>query len=972
MSDATPSPRSAGTSTGIEKWVATFAMFGIVFLNAIGYLNQDDPAYRTHFGWLSYVAMQMLTTLVVALVFSDVRLHYVRHRKRQLLPRWLLTISALVLLVGLPYVIVGISTISRALAHAPGQSVPVGLALFNLLLANLPGVAWGVLLGTLCRRRWYPLALGVVLTSAVVYVLITIPGKLIMAMLLFTQQGGTNFSWLSPGALELHILHYMLVLSLLLGAAWKYALWNQSVIQAARISMQGVSTVLLRKEIRLQRNNLYLTLGALLVTGFSVGCTYLFPLSLAGFSPQDVRGAIISCLTVPAFVLVLPAMIGSTAAASERALDVWRWQAALPVHWRTVMRTKLTIMAALVFIIAGLLPYVASISFNESEALLWMFRGSWTLWCGILCCAIGFFSGSVSRDDYQGLMVSAGVITYFVLISFLADPEGLVFPAYLGAQFALNNGVWLVLRLSIMSALLICAGSYLMRLHGVNWKRMFTLFALIVSPLVFAVTLYHLRQDRSLLVSDWVRKISVEKFTTPTNLEMTSGTIFLHPKYIASVKSDDAFGGGAQIMNRMFMRSLDRHDSINFVSKGEVGNYFNTSPSGVTEYYQTVLPDVVDVSPGKRWILMGDNIGNSSLCGPYGISVHSRLLTHNTVKFVSKLVGITGDHHEPPELLAVGLNDVVLDAGARGSIVWQDALDYITSDSSKRLKYTPESLGSADASGFSSNIVIVALDDNDGSSSRTFGLVSVDGSNRFVLGRGYTGPEMTDYFRRPNLDLPWFIKRSESGSHYTVAQMRFGFSLDEATTTPGSHWNIQIKVQASDGSSVKVHPSIQIISKGENQYAFFPFSREKTVWLSDVFPNEVIPIGYGVLVFDLKTGTEQYVDFPSLTHSSTEELIADYKVAVENVVNSSFEPGSAVENSLPVILVSRDGVVLAVSSNGNLHIICPDGSVWADDHVRRYASYYSPPGSPRFKTDDVIEIINGNSIQILDLALLSN
>src|SRR5690606_31020120 len=171
----------------------------------------------------------------------------------------------------------------------------------------------------------------------------------------------------------------------------RYALWNETGADGHR-SDRSLTIVLMHKEFRLQKNNLLLTVGTLILSVFAIVTTYLFDFSYTGFDSPGVRSAFISCLIIPALVFVLPAMIGSTAAAAERAMDVWRWQGALPVSWRQVMAAKIAVMALLVLGISGVLTYLTHLVSVEPSTGVWNFRATATyarslLWCSNDCYA---------------------------------------------------------------------------------------------------------------------------------------------------------------------------------------------------------------------------------------------------------------------------------------------------------------------------------------------------------------------------------------------------------------------------------------------------------------------------------------------------------------------------------------------------------------------------------------------------------
>lgn len=225
--------------------------------------------------------------------------------------------------------------------------------------------------------------------------------------------------------------------------------------------MNSAFAVLLKKELRLQRNNLVFA-AAFAILGFT-GLHLVANAStqtLAGYDPQDVQSSIVMAGLLPVVGLIC-LMIGSTAAAAERPMHVLAWQDALPVSRWQILLVKALVMGLASALAGGLIPLFLATATLDPDLISTFYRNLWPGWVGLLLTALGFFSGSFAKDDYQGLLLAViplGVLAWGV---YLSDPFRRVLPLIIPQDL---QHPWAVIgRLMVLGGIFLLLAS---RRHG--------------------------------------------------------------------------------------------------------------------------------------------------------------------------------------------------------------------------------------------------------------------------------------------------------------------------------------------------------------------------------------------------------------------------------------------------------------------------------------------------------------------------
>lgn len=235
--------------------------------------------------------------------------------------------------------------------------------------------------------------------------------------------------------------------------------------------MNSTFAVLLRKELRLQRNNLVFA-AAFAVLGF-IGLLLVANAStqtLAGYDPMDVQSGIVMAGLLPVVGLIC-LMIGSTAAAAERPTHVLAWQDALPVSRWKILLTKALVMGLASALAGGLIPVFLATATLDPGLISTFYRNLWPGWVGLLLTALGFFSGSFAKDDYQGLLLAMIPLGVLALGVYLSDPFHSILPMVMPQDL---QHPWSVrVRLVVLAGMfLLLASKRLGRIQTRRWSAM--------------------------------------------------------------------------------------------------------------------------------------------------------------------------------------------------------------------------------------------------------------------------------------------------------------------------------------------------------------------------------------------------------------------------------------------------------------------------------------------------------------------
>jgi len=447
---------------------------------------------------------------------------------------------------------------------------------------------------------------------------------------------------------------------------------------------------LFRKELQLQRTNLMFTLAATLLGFIGITMAHGAGQEIMGFSTADIRVGIFSVMLAPVLTIILPIMIGSTAAASERAMGVWLWQGALPVSWRRVIWTKVLVVGGLCLAVAGVLPYLLQLTMLDEMPVRMIYRDSWPLWVALLCAAIGFCSGSISRDDYQGLLVSIVPLGLIIGVMYLADPNGLVLPFIVGFDEPFIREWSLAARMILISMLFMWTGAILLKQSGQPWWRRAAAHALIICAATFALTLWNVVTERSLVNGNFKKNpplVLAEKAKRPKFKLL--GHLDDSPAMNTSfdVLEQDQFG-----ISHPMLGSIGRRNSKGSLWTTSVSSQpFIISFAGqLREFPQAVSRTVQAVSPDGQWILSGQpgtyasqmsswdmlETMKAQISGPMGLAIPFRWLPESLqIRVLNWPMTFQYEEHHVLTYSNAGARDLELtvkDSQSESRLIWEN------------------------------------------------------------------------------------------------------------------------------------------------------------------------------------------------------------------------------------------------------------------------------------------------------------
>ncbi len=460
-------------------------------------------------------------------------------------------------------------------------------------------------------------------------------------------------------------------------AAW--TLWTPQSASAENLASNNLTREIFRKELRLQKNNIFFTIATLIL-----GVIGLMSINAAdpsvGFNPDDIRDALTYIIILPLLTLILPLMIGSTAAAAEKPLGVQAWQTALPISlWRATLM-KFLVITGLIFIISGVLPYVFTLIASDTPSVNSVFRHTWPFWLAFLCAAIGYYSGTLARDDYQGLLISILPITLLILTMTYADPLRLVFPAYIGWQEPLLKQHILAARLLLIAAIFIIGTMQVQRRPGQKMVRLITAQAGALVIGTFILTLVNIVGERTAL-----RQPHSESYGF-TGLYPRSGALPIPPQPIASVGKPSgsyniSFDQDSKLPFAAVSGKIERrYHAREYNVVDTPYHVFLTLPGAtIREFPQAVNSHFIGLSANGRWLLAIDKQGYPIFCGPAGLTLHSKFLPKVWFDYFQVAIGAVTVDNLPQRSLAtldvqiqwpveVKGNDLLVQAEARGAI----------------------------------------------------------------------------------------------------------------------------------------------------------------------------------------------------------------------------------------------------------------------------------------------------------------
>jgi hypothetical protein len=377
-------------------------------------------------------------------------------------------------------------------------------------------------------------------------------------------------------------------------------------------------------------------------------------------------------------------MVGSTAAANERALGVWAWQAALPVGWRQVVTVKALVVSAICMVLAGIVPYVLQFAFPFDEHLLsHVFRNTWTGWLGLLCGAVGLYSGALARDDYHGLLISVIPLSLLFFVMWLADPFLLVSPVRWGPPIWKE---WTVaVRLLLIASVLVVFAGRLLKRAGQRRRWQVVKQAVILAPLVIMLTLWNLVAERSLLQktlefphgSTWAAYGSSDvQFGVPWQVATVStrlrgianGRVVTYGRSISLEESDEV---------------ESRNLVVGQIEQDTHPHYFVYLRNGQIQEFPQAQGHLLGYSENGKWLWTAPTLRAQMLCGPYGIAISSNVLPDDWISFLQDRIGFTQaltsnrkTREAPTDFVSAGElstpADQVVSIISSHAIVWQN------------------------------------------------------------------------------------------------------------------------------------------------------------------------------------------------------------------------------------------------------------------------------------------------------------
>jgi hypothetical protein len=283
--------------------------------------------------------------------------------------------------------------------------------------------------------------------------------------------------------------------------------------------------VLVKKEIRLQRSNIYFALAV-----FLVWCT-AFLIALLGDRPLGSRilttGKLVQIIyyffILPCLIVIVPMLIGSTCIAQERKLGTLEWQSTLPVSRRKRWIVKTGTSLILIIFFGGILSWICDriLVWNfqiHNFSLIWSetnnppvplrLKGLLPEMFSLLFFSMGIYISSLSRDPYRALMAGFGFLGLSFFVQRLIDPAGMLnplskeFPDYyihLSALYSMIFGLsFVLLGMSFINYKPQKMGINSLCLQFIFWILMVNMAGYFALRVEFGITHYRRTNDHNI------------------------------------------------------------------------------------------------------------------------------------------------------------------------------------------------------------------------------------------------------------------------------------------------------------------------------------------------------------------------------------------------------------------------------------------------------------------------------------------
>lgn len=449
---------------------------------------------------------------------------------------------------------------------------------------------------------------------------------------------------------------------------------------------------LLCKELRLQRGNLLFAVAATILGLIALPLIASNAQALGGFPPRDIQTGLMLAALLPVLIIILPAMIGSTAAAAEKPLGVLAWQSALPLpRWKIIL-AKTIIIAAACAVVAGVFPYILRPLLLEPDILSNTFRGFWTGWLALLFAAIGFFAGSFAKDDYQGLLLSLVPATIVFAALILPDPLLRVVPF---TNLPLSRPWVVVVRLLLIAVLLLLLATPMhVRIPTRRWRRMSA--ALIITFCAGTIlTGINIHIEGHVLASAdrTDHQFAILKNTQPDiSRAETKPVVSLSRGWISNSQIHTLDDGRRIVMNAVMYHARGSILTIRDRNVDACATFVLITSDGQVREFPQIFGNfsnmaITGISADQKWLLLSQNGLNVYLCGPMCISIPLQFMPDTIANAMLSgfdmhyLLDATFGWALPKEQLEVGANDLYLDEMNSTGFVVRNAVDKMPKNS---------------------------------------------------------------------------------------------------------------------------------------------------------------------------------------------------------------------------------------------------------------------------------------------------
>ncbi len=204
---------------------------------------------------------------------------------------------------------------------------------------------------------------------------------------------------------------------------------------------------LIRKELQLHRNSIYLALALTLLWMllYIIASTGDVRFS-SGITLREITLGTFYLLLLPLFMLV-PIAVGASMASEERTLGVLDWSLALPASRSRQWLVKIGVGLLLSILLGAALPSLLELTLRvrlaplfgpmmEDPRFNWrgffLIRSIWPGVYALLLTALAAFASTFARDSFRALLWGALLLGVTLYAQSLTDPQWMLFPAPLG------------------------------------------------------------------------------------------------------------------------------------------------------------------------------------------------------------------------------------------------------------------------------------------------------------------------------------------------------------------------------------------------------------------------------------------------------------------------------------------------------------------------------------------------------------